>query len=693
MAGSYPLDLDELESAWAHVEDNAGMAGADCVTVARFAHECPRALADLLAEVQAGSYRPVPLLRIDVQKKAGADDTRTLLLPAVRDRVVQTAVVRKLTPGAEQEESDASFAYRPGRGVNAAVARAIQLRDRGLRWGVQADIESFFDQVEHARLLEALARLEAARPWMELLGAWLHTPVWDGAGLKPFRRGVPQGAPISPLLANLYLQPLDDALSRAPFHLVRYADDLLILCPGESEARQALDAAEAALGGLRLALNREKSGFVTFDAGFHYLGVFFLGEGVFTPWGHAPHAARAVSIAAPMPARALARYLGRNVRGGRPRKTPTRHGHAAAGTDHPEVDMAFLYLAEEGTVVRKSGDRILADLDGQIRLDLPVHKVEHILLFGNIQVTGAAVCELLQNRIDLSFLTRHGHYLGSLVAPSSRDVFLRASQYDAARDAAASFGVARAIVEAKIGNGQETLRRLKHAHGGDCDAAESELTRALAALQSVTLVQALDGVEGSAARAYFAALMSFNLSAFEWPGRLKHPAPDPINALLSLTYTLLTNELHALLAAAGLDPYFGFLHQLDYGRPSLALDLVEAFRHPLADRFVLASINQNLFQPDDFYRDLEHGGLCLKPEPLRRYFDAFEKTMLEMGRDGARPPWRSVLRAEVELLARHFRHGEAWTPFRYAQEDEAPAPSAPMPKETPASSETPPCNT
>jgi hypothetical protein len=80
-AGSYPLDLDDLESAWAHVEENDGMAGADCVTVGRFAHECPRALADLLAEVQAGTYRPVPLLRIDVQKKAGTDDMRTLLLP------------------------------------------------------------------------------------------------------------------------------------------------------------------------------------------------------------------------------------------------------------------------------------------------------------------------------------------------------------------------------------------------------------------------------------------------------------------------------------------------------------------------------------------------------------------------------------------------------------------------------------
>jgi CRISPR-associated protein Cas1 len=204
-------------------------------------------------------------------------------------------------------------------------------------------------------------------------------------------------------------------------------------------------------------------------------------------------------------------------------------------------------------------------------------------------------------------------------------------------------------------------------------------------------VQALDGVEGSAARAYFGALMSFNRSAFEWPGRLKHPAPDPINALLSLTYTLLTNELHALLAAAGLDPYFGFLHQLDYGRPSLALDLVEAFRHPLADRFVLAAINQNLFQPDDFYKDLEHGGLCLKPEPLRRYFDAFEKTMIETKQDGARPPWRSVLRAEVELLARHFRHGETWTPFRYAAEEPVPE-SVAAPQQAPPAGE-PPCNT
>jgi CRISPR-associated protein Cas1 len=155
--------------------------------------------------------------------------------------------------------------------------------------------------------------------------------------------------------------------------------------------------------------------------------------------------------------------------------------------------------------------------------------------------------------------------------------------------------------------------------------------------------------------------MGFNRSGFTWPGRQKHPPPDPINALLSLTYTLVMHELLGLLEAAGLDPYLGFLHQLEHGRPSLALDLLEAFRHPVADRFVLALLNQAILAEKDFRPADDYPGMALTREAAGRYFPEYEKGMLAA--PGGRPSFRASLKAEVEMLARHFCDGSPWTPY------------------------------
>lgn len=329
--------------------------------------------------------------------------------------------------------------------------------------------------------------------------------------------------------------------------------------------------------------------------------------------------------------------------------------------------MAFLYITEQGAIVRKSGDRILVEHEGAISLDVPYHKLECILLFGNVQVTTAAMTELLDRFVLLSMFTRQGRFRGSLQPPAARNVELRLAQFELYRDPATAFGVARAIVRRKIGNGVETLRRyLKRDAATHLAGAIALLEQSAAATDAAAMVQALDGIEGAAAREYFTALMGVNKSSFGWPGRVKHPATDPINALLSLTYTLLTHEIGGLLEAVGLDAYLGFLHQLDYGRQSLALDLVEAFRHPVADRFVLSLINQNMFAPEDFRPGPDREGLFLQHESLKRYFGEYEKWMTHA--PASRPAFRQCLRAEVESLSRAVRGRsmEGWKPFDFA---------------------------
>lgn len=333
--------------------------------------------------------------------------------------------------------------------------------------------------------------------------------------------------------------------------------------------------------------------------------------------------------------------------------------------------MAYLYLTEQGSILRKAGDRLLVEKDDEIVLDLPYHKLENVLLFGNVQVTTQAVAELLEKGVRMSLFSREGAYRGSLTPPQGGNIELRLAQFRVWQDGARSLAIARSVVHGKIANLVAVLRRYRGENkvDADFDGKLAAVSEGVNAASSANGIAALDGVEGAASRQYFDLLMTFNRSELEWPGRHKHPAPDPLNALLSLTYTLLTNELAALLEGLGLEAHLGFLHQIDYGRPSLALDLVEAFRGPVADRFVLTMVNRRVFDSDDFQSSGDRPGVFLKPKPLKRYLASFEEWVLDRpkrGDDGPPPPnFRNLLRAEAEKMASVIRNGGDFVPWAF----------------------------
>ena len=339
--------------------------------------------------------------------------------------------------------------------------------------------------------------------------------------------------------------------------------------------------------------------------------------------------------------------------------------------------MAYLYVSEQGAVLRKAGDRFLVEKDDEVVLDLPYHKLETVLLFGNIQVTTQAMAELLEKGVNLSLFSRNGIFRGSLSPPRGRNVELRLAQFEHYRDSARALALARAMVEAKIANGLTVLERYREHNevSGEFEQRRGEVEAALPGAAKAETIAALDGVEGAAARAYFTAVMEFNRSELPWPGRQKHPSTDPLNSLLSLTYTLLMHELTALAEGVGLDPYLGFLHQIDYGRPSLALDLMEAFRHPLADRLVLTLVNKRMLEADDFQAVGDRPGLFLAPKAMKRYFAEYERWMLERGpkkEEGPpRPTFRDQLKGDVERLAKALRSGTAFQVYRFAAGEDA----------------------
>ena len=664
-----PVTLEDLHDAFERVCENDGCAGVDGVTLRAFGRNAGERLQRLVALVEADRYLPYPLLKIVIEKKPGSDKTRTLLVPAVRDRVLQTAIARQLSHSFEEEFLECSFAYRPGRGVDRAVARIRELHSQGYRFVLDGDITTFFDEVDHDLLLERLAAHGITGATGALTRQWIRGEFWDGERLHPIRKGIPQGSPISPLLANFFLEDFDRELEKSTCRLVRYADDFLILAKTRPEAERALGETTEFLHTQHLEMNAAKTSVVDFDQGFHFLGVFFRGDDIWTPWKTDRKPGRLLFMAHPLPARLRRRYEDGPVM-----QTAMKAAFHKAWAEErpPEAErsgsVAFLYLTQQGAVLRKAGDRLLVERNDEILFDSPYHKLDHVLTFGNVQITTQALAELLDKGVPLSLFSRQGQFRGALTPARGKNVELRLKQFQAYSDGARSLDLARSFIAAKISNGAAVVARYSARAAHDEDRIELNVSERLRAVAEARHVAELDGVEGTAARDYFETAMRFNKSELRWEGRKRHPATDPINALLSLTYTLLMHELGAVLEGLGLDPYLGFLHQLDYGRPSLALDAVEPFRHPVADRLVLALVNKKVIGAADFQAHEDREGLFLKPLVLVRFFESYEKWMLN------RPPgqvcFRERMHHEAERLVAAIRDGTPFEPYRFDHETE-----------------------
>lgn len=613
-----------------------------------------------------------------MEKQPNSGKKRTLLVPSVRDRILQTAIARVLSRSFEDEFLECSFAYRPGRGVDRAIARIRELHYQGYQFVVEADLHAYFDEVDHDLLLSRLQANPIDNGILTLIRQWIRGERWDGHNVHPITKGLPQGSPISPLLANFFLEDFDRKLEASGQRLIRFADDFVVLSKDNSGATGAMVQVKALLEESHLQLNVEKTGIVNFTEGFRFLGAFFQGDNIWTPWKTDRKPKRIVFMAHPMPA-AMRRHYEQTVwktamesAFERSSGNSSRLEPPAEETTSRSAQVAFLYLTQQGSVLRKTGDRFLVEKDDQILVDLPYHKLDHVLVFGNIQITTQAMGELLEKGVPVSLFSRQGTYRGALTPPRGRNVVLRVKQFDAYRDAARALEIARVIVLQKVENGAavlEQLGRTMEAPNLDLTARATALRERLEGVQAAKTIAELDGHEGISARDYFAALMALNKSEFVWPGRKQHPSEDPLNALLSLCYTLIMHETAALLEGLGLDPYIGFLHQIDYGRPSLALDVMEPFRHPVADRFVLRIVNKRVLQADDFEKRDGRSGIFLKPAGMIRFFEAYEKWLLL--KTGDRPCFRNLLKSSCERMAGCLREGNAYKPFslKEAHED------------------------
>lgn len=303
--------------------------------------------------------------------------------------------------------------------------------------------------------------------------------------------------------------------------------------------------------------------------------------------------------------------------------------------------MATLYVTEPGSRVEKDHGRLLVTKDDEVLLAAPLAHVTEVVLLGGTGLTTPAMLALLDAGVSVSLISAQGKLRGRLIAAEARNLPLRHKQYAASTSEKFCREISRAIVLGKIKNCRTLARRLARTRppvetddgppsaGSGLLTADALIARLTDSLQKARLARdlaELRGLEGNAARAYFALLRAALRPELSFEKRTRRPPRDPANALLSLAYSLLTNAVFTACEVAGLDPYDGFFHADKYGRPALALDLVEEFRPIVADSVVLTVVNNRMLGADDF-ETAEDGGVYLARRGRRVFLQQFSRRL------------------------------------------------------------------
>lgn len=291
-----------------------------------------------------------------------------------------------------------------------------------------------------------------------------------------------------------------------------------------------------------------------------------------------------------------------------------------------------LYVTVDGAYIARTGETLRIRKEKETLLSIPIHTLDSLVCIGRVSVSPPALAFCGENNIAVTFLSTNGRFLGRLVGPTTGNVLLRRRQYAASDDPDVTSAIAGAIVAAKIANARTVLLRAARQdntqqNDGRTRTASSALAQLLEQLSNPPDPETIRGFEGEAAQHYFRVfdrLIHVPDECMRFAGRSRRPPEDNVNAVLSLVYVLLMHDCRSACETVGLDPQVGFLHRDRPGRPSLALDLMEEFRAPIADRLTLALINRRQLQPQDF-RKTPVGGIALTDAGRKTLLTAYQK--------------------------------------------------------------------
>jgi CRISP-associated protein Cas1 len=660
-----------LKAAWEKVWDNHGARGGDGVTCSMFARNAFAQLADLRADLADGSYHPGPLRRVAIPKRSGG--TRTLSIPTVRDRIVQTAITQILTPHFEAEFEPVSFAYRPGRSVNQAVRQIEWARREGFTHVLDADIETYFDRVDHMRMMERLGETLSGGPLTEMIHVWLTHAAPSGKGLA-------QGSPLSPLLANLYLDRLDELMWQHDLRIVRFADDFVILAKTRGSAEVALVHTKKHLGREGLELNTAKTRVLDFDTGFKFLGHLFVRSLTMKVSPKSPEedgiddALRLLGQKEDAEETENELELAGETRAERAGYSPGLRVLYVTGA-HRRLRIrsdAFAVEEKQPALTQLTKAEAKAEEWDEL-IAISPRRIDRVELWPEVDFDRATADALIAHAIPAALVDGHGETEAWLSVSTAPRAGLHMAQAAAALDPARKLDLARELVFGRLRSERTVLRRLL----AGCDTPPPEVTKAIAGLNKMlprapgsahlnalgkgplfaaTDVNGLRGYEGAGAKLFWPALGSLLQGGeFMLKERLRPAEGDPSNICLNMLTSLLTRDVTVAVLRAGLHPGFAVLHEARDGGDACVFDLTEEFRAPLTESLFVYLVNRRIIRPEHF--DSGGGpGRRMNSEGARALIKAYEgrvQTTVLYGFTGKRVTWRRLMLEQAMRLAGH----------------------------------------
>ncbi len=638
------------------------------------AREAPRAASRARSLLREGHYQCAPYHGVQIPKETGG--TRHLTIPStLEDKLAQTAAQEVLGPVLDTLLEECALAYRKGKSRLMAKKALDEARRLGTTHILRGDIHHFFDALPWERLEAKLSAFFPHDPFLPVLSQWLRADV-EREG-KRLRRtgGIAQGAPISPVLSNFFLDEFDEAMMLLGFRLIRFADDFAVECPSREAAMQARDAAQDALAKLGLNLHAEKTSVTSFDEGFRYLGYWFSNEEA-RDLSQRDLAAAAWPSAQRM---ATARWLSRQEEplaggtgqadGAEPMEGDLGGLAPMALTDgplpSPALRSAVTVLTPYTQIWLRAENLVLHHEEKGLHQETPIRTVRQLTLVGPQRPSLPSLLALAEVGIPVLFCRPNGGPIAHL-GGAQADWRLWSAQSAKAADQAARLSFARGVVQTKLANYaalvvEKALPRKER--------VAREIRAQEAACKDASDVEALMGHEGAGARAYFAALKEGLDPGWHFEKRQPHPAPDGINAMLSFGYFLLANHCATAIIAAGLNPTWPFFHSPQGNKLALAWDLQEEFRF-LVDRMVLALLRRNEIKPLNFGPDPAEPARCrMDASAVRTFVGAYEARMLESFtpvEGGQARTYREQMDGQAWAL-REWVEGqrECYTPFRW----------------------------
>ncbi|MCA9065514.1 MAG: CRISPR-associated endonuclease Cas1, partial [Planctomycetaceae bacterium] len=601
----------------------------------------------LVQAIRMGSYQPQPCTRISVTT---GDRDRTLAIPCREDRVLQRAVHTFLAPVLDRVLEAGSLAYRRGKHREHAARQIQRAASDGFAWGLKTDFADFFDSVDHEQLKRRL-RAYLADPALEgLIMGWVRS------GSPEPHRGLPTGAVVSPLLANLFLDEFDETVAASGARLLRYADDFILLFRDRSQADAMLTIAREAAAQLKLKLNAEKTRVLDLTEPFQFLGYQFTCD---ESWSESPtgevrpiHEIGWCNVADLPPGPVgLTRLPGETDE-----INTSQRSLALIGPDGDWLDVRNGVLRR-----KKRGDTESQPL-------VPVERIDHLFVVGFPSLNRHLLRHLAQTDTPLLLASDNGLDEVWVTSRAIEDARVVRAQFSCFENNAWRLEIARALIAAKIDNYASLAAATSFITDGQL---VSEQIRAYCESASqADRIEQLTGYEGQAANLWYSALAGTRIGRFEFPGRRAPRAHDPLNILLNIGFTALHNWTAHFLRVHGFAPAAGIMHEHRSGHAALASDLMEPLRH-LVDAVVL-DCSDDLSTKDFQYDQDGPFPTTIRFPALKRFRAALWTRLLTFHhppRRTAAIPYLKSLERQVITLRRHLLDRNApFVPFRQLPE-------------------------